>query len=168
MDIQIFRFLQPRLLAVLNESAWALISSWALPGLLIIAASVWAQRHKRWKTLGLCLACGLLGESLNSHLIKPIFALPRPCLSEGLSLLQRCSSTYSMPSSHAVSIVAGLLPLAWAWRSAAPALAFSGAIFIISRIALGMHWPSDLIVGALVGMAIGILGITAQKRFAAR
>ncbi|MDE0881664.1 MAG: phosphatase PAP2 family protein [Myxococcota bacterium] len=168
MDVQIFRFLQPLLLAVLNEPAWVLISSWALPGLLIIAGSIWAQRHKQWKTLALCLACGLLAETLNSHLIKPIFALPRPCLSEGLSLLQRCSSTYSMPSSHAVSIVAGLLPLAWAWRSAAPVFVFSGGLFIISRIALGMHWPSDLIVGALIGSGIGLLGISAQKRFAAR
>lgn len=168
MDIQVFRFLQPLLLAVLSESAWAVISSWALPGLCIIAGAFWAQRHKRWKTLALCLACGLLGESLNSHLFKPLFALPRPCLSEGLSLLQRCSSTYSMPSSHAVSIVAGLLPMAWAWRSAAPVLAFSAGLFIISRIALGMHWPSDLIIGALVGTAIGLLGISTQKRFAAR
>ncbi len=168
MDEQLFRTLHPILLHSLNEAAWRLITSWALPGTVLVAAALWAQREKQVKTLLVCIACGLLGESLNSHIIKPLFALPRPCLQEGLSLLARCSSTYSMPSSHAVSIVAGLLPLALAWRRAALPLAVLALLFMASRLALGMHWPSDLLVGAIVGALIGLGGWRLQNKFAGR
>ena len=168
MDEQIFRSLQSVLLALISEPVWALITSWALPGGILIAASFWAHRERRWKTLAVCVACGLLGEALSSHVIKPLLAIPRPCRIDGLSPLTRCSWTYSMPSSHAVSITAGLLPLALHWRRAAPALAALGLLFILSRSALGMHWPSDLIVGTLVGAGIGFIGYRGQKLTTAR
>ena len=168
MDEQIFRTLQPLLLGIIGEPVWALITSWALPGAILVAAGFWAHRERRWKTLAVCIACGLLGETLSSHVIKPLFAIPRPCRVDGLSLLSRCSWTYSMPSSHAVSITAGLLPLALHWKRAAPALALLGLLFILSRSALGMHWPSDLLVGTLIGAAIGFIGYRLQKRTAAR
>ena len=168
MDEQIFRSLQPVLLGLIGEPGWALITSWALPGLVLAAAGLWAHRERRWKTLLICVCCGLLGESLSSHVIKPIFAVARPCRIEGMSLLTRCSWTYSMPSSHAVSIVAGLLPLALAWRRAALGLGVLAFLFIMSRSALGMHWPSDLLVGALIGAIIGIAGHRWQNRTAAR
>ena len=168
MDEQIFRSLQSVLLALISEPIWALITSWALPGCILVAASIWAHRERRWKTLAVCVACGLLGETLSSHVIKPLLAIPRPCRIDGLSLLNRCSWTYSMPSSHAVSITAGLLPLALHWRRSAPALAGLGLLFILSRSALGMHWPSDLVVGTLIGAAIGFIGYRIQKRTTAR
>ena len=168
MDEQVFRSLQPLLLNALSEFGWALITSKALPGLILVAGALWAHREKRFKTLIFCCACGLLGETLNSHIIKPLFALPRPCLQEGLSLLSRCSQTYSMPSSHAVAIVAGTLPLALAWRRAALPLAIAALLFIVSRLALGMHWPSDLLVGAIVGALIGLGGWRLENRLAAR
>ena len=168
MDEQIFRTLQSFLLGAVGEPVWALITSKALPGCVLIAAAVWAHRQRRWKTLAVCVACGLVGEALSSHVIKPLLAVPRPCQTEGLSLLSRCSSTYAMPSSHAVSITAGLLPLALHWRRAAPPLAVLGLLFILSRSALGMHWPSDLAVGTILGAGIGFIGYHLQKRTAAR
>jgi undecaprenyl-diphosphatase len=168
MDEQIFRTLQPALLSLLDESIWALITSKALPLVILAAAAFWAHRNQRWKTLAICVALGLLGESISSHLIKPFLAVPRPCRLEGMSLLSRCSWTYSMPSSHAVSITAGLVPLALHWRRAAPWLAVAALLFILSRAALGMHWPSDLFVGALLGSAIGFTGYQLQKRTTAR
>ena len=168
MDEQLFRRLQPLLLNALSEYGWSLITSWALPGLVFVAAALWAQRERRLQTLLICVACGLLAESLNSQIIKSLFAAPRPCLQEGLSLLSRCSPTYSMPSSHAVSIVAGLLPLSLAWRRAAAPLAIAALLFIASRLALGMHWPSDLLVGAVIGAIIGLAGWRLENRLAAR
>jgi undecaprenyl-diphosphatase len=73
-----------------------------------------------------------------------------------------------MPSSHAVSIVAGLLPLGLAWRRAAAPLCGAALLFIASRLALGMHWPSDLLVGAFIGAIIGFAGWRLENRLAAR
>ncbi len=168
MDEQIFRTLQSFLLTIIGEPVWAIITSWALPGCILIGAGFWAHRERRWKTLAICVACGLLGEALSSHVIKPLLGIPRPCRIEGLSLLSRCSWTYSMPSSHAVSITAGLVPLALHWKRAAPILAILGLLFILSRSALGMHWPSDLVIGTLLGAGIGFIGYRIQKRTAAR
>ena len=58
MDEQIFRTLQPLLLGIISEPVWALITSWALPGAILVAAGFWAHRERRWKTLAVCIACG--------------------------------------------------------------------------------------------------------------
>ena len=163
MDERIFLTLHPWLLDLGGEASWRFITSKLFVAIVLGAASVWAHRHKQWRNLGIAVLCGLAGESLSSHVLKPLFAVPRPCLTEGLSQLARCSSTFAMPSSHAVSIVAGLVPLGYAWKAARPLLAVAAILFILSRLALGMHWPSDLLVGSLIGLSVGLVGIKAQN-----
>jgi undecaprenyl-diphosphatase len=65
------------------------------------------------------------------------------------------SDRFSFPSGHALnafaigSVVALAFPLA-----AVPVLAFASSI-AASRVVLGLHWLSDVLAGALVGLLIG-------------
>jgi undecaprenyl-diphosphatase len=99
----------------------------------------------------------VLAETLG-YLLK---ARPRPCHAlEGVRLLVECSASFSLPSSHAVTSFAYAVPLSLLTRPFLTALlrlfplvlAFMVAL---SRPYLGVHYPSDILAGALLGGGVG-------------
>ncbi len=113
-----------------------------------------------WTFLIACVAVYLAGWA--EDWMKNAVARPRPCLViEGVRLILPCPGSYSMPSGHALSSFAFAVPLwyltrrfmeTW-WRIFPLLLA---AMVSFSRIYLGVHYPTDVLVGALLGAAIGI------------
>jgi undecaprenyl-diphosphatase len=105
-------------------------------------------RADRW---GRAAAGVTLAYLLNTAL-KSVVRRKRP-LVEGLPQLISTPTKLSFPSAHASSSFAaaraysGLLP-------AAPLYATASAM-ALSRVALGVHYPSDIVAGALLGTAIG-------------
>lgn len=100
------------------------------------------------------------------HVIKHSFARVRPChVLDGVRLLVNCPHSLSMPSGHAVSSFAVSLPLFYLTRSFIslpwrlyPLLLATAIAY--SRVYVGVHYPSDVIVGAVLGSALsGVLCI---------
>ena len=103
------------------------------------------------------LVAGFLGPvaiGLN-FAVKLIVRRPRPVL-EGLPPLGGAPSTLSFPSAHATASFA----CATAMTRLAPEAAF---LFILAagiaacRPYLGMHYPSDVLAGAILGTALGLV-----------
>jgi membrane-associated phospholipid phosphatase len=102
----------------------------------------------------ICAALGPIAIGLN-FVIKAIVKRPRPVL-EGLPPLGGAPSSLSFPSAHATSSFA----VATAMTRVEPlaALAFVLAFALaLGRPYLGMHYPSDVLVGALLGVALGLI-----------
>ena len=102
----------------------------------------------------ICAVLGPLAIGLN-FVVKAIFKRPRPVL-EGLPPLGGAPSSLSFPSAHATSSFA----VATAMTRVEPlgALAFALAIALaLGRPYLGMHYPSDVVAGALLGLALGLI-----------
>jgi len=106
--------------------------------------------------------CALFVAELAEYWLKQTVARTRPCqVIEGIRLIVPCPNSYSMPSGHAVSSFAVALPLfygtrefiAIVWRLYPLLLA---ALIAFSRIYLGVHYPSDVLAGALLGAATGL------------
>ena len=102
----------------------------------------------------ICAALGPVAIGLN-FAVKAIFRRPRPVL-EGLPPLGGAPSGLSFPSAHATSSFA--VATAMARVEPLGALAFTlAAALALGRPYLGMHYPSDVLAGALLGVALGLL-----------
>jgi decaprenylphosphoryl-5-phosphoribose phosphatase len=101
--------------------------------------------------------CALLAPAaiVLNYGVKTIVRRPRPVL-EGLPPLGGAPSSLSFPSAHATSSFA----VATAMTRIEPvgAIAFVlAAALALGRPYLGMHYPSDVLAGALLGVVIGLL-----------
>jgi len=139
----------------------------ALGGVILIPISivfVLAALTTRRFRLALVVAFVLLGATLFTDIVKDQIARPRP-----VDPLVEAAG-YSFPSGHSLNSAAtyGLIALV-VWRSELPLVVRRIAVILgvtlpfligLSRIALGVHYPSDVIGGWLAGIAFVALAAT--------
>lgn len=141
------------LITRLGDLRTQLIAALALCLMLLLA--------RQWRAL--CLAIGAtLGTALANTALKALFSRNRP------DVLLEPLSSYSFPSGHssaafAFFLLLGLLAgreqpprwrLTWLLLAGLPAAAIA-----LSRVYLGVHWPSDIIAGAVLAAGICALSL---------
>ena len=104
------------------------------------------------------LATGAAGLAVYK-LLKRTFVRERPFIRHaGISLAGAPLDRYSFPSGHTLHAVA----FTWQACAAFPELTFALAPLALaiaaSRVVLGLHYPTDVLVGALLGVASGAVG----------
>jgi len=105
-----------------------------------------------------------LGDFTSASIIKPEVMRVRPCndvpFKEQVTTRVRCGSGYSMPSSHATNHFAiGVFILMLFRRQWKPIVWLSivwAASISFAQIYVGVHYPGDILVGAMLGTAIGL------------
>ncbi len=109
------------------------------------------RRSARWRRAAVTVA----GSYLTSTTIKLLIGRQRPVV-ENLPHLMETPTGLSFPSSHATSSFAA----ARAYSRLVPAgPLYAGAVAMaLSRLYLGVHYPSDIAAGAALGTVLGSLG----------
>jgi undecaprenyl-diphosphatase len=116
----------------------------------LIAAVFPAHRSAAWRLL-LALGFTIL---VNDYVLKPAVDRPRPfAVIADLKVIDAKPATSSFPSGHAAMAVAGALAGARMIPASAWLLWPLGLIVAVSRVYIGVHWPTDILAGALVGLA---------------
>ena len=93
------------------------------------------------------------------ELLKRGTARPRPCVAagSGLRALVPAIDTHSFPSGHTLHAVAFTLALVPHYPPLAWVLVPFTALVGVSRVVLGLHYPSDVLAGAALGALLGML-----------
>ena len=106
----------------------------------------------------------LISDQTADNIIKPYFQRIRPChVLENVHLLINCSQSYAFPSNHAVNNFAAAVLFSYFYPSMKYFL-FTGAFIVsLSRVMCGVHYPFDILGGALIGMAFAYLIIFLWK-----
>jgi membrane-associated phospholipid phosphatase len=140
-----------------------LAGEWAAIWVAIGAGAAAADRRRRSRWLA-AAAVGPFAIGLN-FAIKVAVGRKRPLLDEHPPLA-RAPTKLSFPSAHATSSLAAATALGRVRPSARPALYGLAAAVCLSRPYLGMHYPSDVVAGALLGTLLGrsVPGLDGARR----
>lgn len=144
-----------------------LITTLGNGGAFWIVLAVALLIFKKTRKVGLCCALALIFDLLVVNIcIKPLVGRVRPyAVLEQIQILVSQPGDHSFPSGHS----AGSFACAWAffrmyrnkkWGIAAVALA---ALIALSRLYVGVHYPTDVIFGVIIGVAVAEAGVCAGR-----
>lgn len=136
-------------------------------GIFWIAVSLVLVCIKKTRRCGICMLIALaLGFVSGELILKNIICRPRPFVSfpNYTTLLISAPSGWSCPSGHSCSSFAVAAALfIHNKRLGTPALILS-ALIAFSRVFLFVHWPSDVLLGAALGVISAIAVCIVAKR----
>lgn len=138
--------------------ALAVFFNWAgMHGELWILFGVLLLVRRPTRKAGLAMLLALLFYLVAGDMIlKPLFARPRPCdLNPLVQLLVARPNSHSFPSGHTSSAFAAAGALFFQNRRLGiPALVLA-AFIGFTRLYLYVHFPTDVLAGVLLGLALG-------------
>lgn len=121
---------------------------------------------RRYRKQGVVLLAGLAaGVLVGNVVLKNVIARPRPCwLEPGTPLLIAVPTDFSFPSGHTLSSFIGATILTGTDRRFGWVAVPLAGLIAFSRLYLYVHFPSDVLGGAVLGVLIGILALACGKK----
>lgn len=131
--------------------------------LFAVALALMVSRRAKDKAAGIILTASLAASYQVCALVKEVIARPRPFVAlPDVNILVHVGG-FSMPSNHAATAFAAAYILSGYYRK--PFVFYSVAVIIsIARVYLGVHYPSDVLAGAFIGMVIGYTLVHVAER----
>jgi len=170
LDVEVFRFLNQTIANPVGDLLWPLITDYdrLLPvRIVLIGVWIWLvwKGGVRGRTAAfLLIPLILFSDQLSSTLIKGLINRPRPChmvdgvqVVQGIHLLVDCGGGKSFPSSHAVNNFAVATLFSRYYSRGKWWLYGWAALVALSRPAVGVHYPSDILGGAVIGTFVALL-----------
>lgn len=127
-------------------------------GYIWIAAALIMCASRKYRRCGITLLFGLLaGVLIGNIVLKNLICRDRPCwIREIDDLLLAVPKDYSFPSGHTLSSFLAATVIVRRHRRLGIAAFTAAALIAFSRMYLYVHFPTDIIGGAVVGSAIGL------------
>lgn len=156
-ELPILWWIREHLTAPFLDTVMPYISSLARTGefwiLLALILVCFKKTRKAGVAMGIAMACGYLIGNMG---LKNLFARTRPYDMVEVELLVSKLHDFSFPSGHTLVSVEAATALWYHHRKwGVPALVLAGLI-AYSRLYLFVHYPTDVLAGALLGIGIAL------------
>ncbi|MBW6411512.1 phosphatase PAP2 family protein [Clostridium weizhouense] len=153
-DDRILNFIQENLRSPIMDRVIPFITSLGNGGFIWIAIAIIFIITKKYRKYGLIMIptliiCGLIGDVT----IKPLVGRERPFnITEGIELLIKAPTGFSFPSGHTMSSFAAAAIISKANNKFGILAFILAALIGFSRMYLYVHYPSDVLVGCILGI----------------
>jgi 4-amino-4-deoxy-L-arabinose transferase-like glycosyltransferase/membrane-associated phospholipid phosphatase len=141
------------------------VMQWFVPAVFIgFVAALFGGTRVRLCALTMAFV-SLLGNALVINVIKHAVARPRPCMAL-TDVIERlgCTASGGMPSAHAANWFAATMIVFLFYRKSLRFMLPMALAVSFSRVYTGVHYPSDVLAGAILGAgyaAAGVIGLQA-------
>ena len=145
--------------------------TWVPLYLAALTYFIYKQKQKAILTIVLVVATIALADQLSVHLFKNVFLRYRPCHNLDIQnmthiLHEHCGGQYGFVSSHAANAFGFAIFTAFVIqkRKISYLLILWAIVVSYSRIYLGVHYPADILGGAILGSSIAIIVALIYKK----
>jgi undecaprenyl-diphosphatase len=148
-------------------AAMTLVSAWWVKGVAIAAVGAAADLRRRARAVPwtpVLATVALLAASAASGALKDALDRARPAVAEPGAALVAMPGDASLPSGHAATAAAAAAVVALLHPRLRLPLAALVAAIGLSRIYLGVHYPSDVLAGFVLGVAVAWVVVAAARR----
>jgi undecaprenyl-diphosphatase len=143
---------------------WRNANTWVPLYLFLIVFSVLNFRNRSFFWILGAVFTLVLTDQISSSVFKPFFERPRPCndpvlMSHVRLLLDHCSGGYSFTSSHATNhfgfAIYVFVTLRGIFKKWSYLFLIWAATVSYAQVYVGVHYPLDILCGAMLGASIG-------------
>jgi undecaprenyl-diphosphatase len=139
--------------------------------LIYVLAALWLVLFWRARRRGRIVALATLvviavSDQASANLFKSLFARARPPYAlDNVRLLVDTTRSFSFPSAHAANAFALASFVSSFYRRTRVWLYAAAALVAYSRVYVGVHYPTDILAGAALGLAVGLGTAYVLRRF---
>lgn len=127
-------------------------------GLFWIATGILLLCFRKTRVCGFCVLAGLaVGALITNVTLKPLVARDRPFwVNDTVQLLVSAPKDFSFPSGHTQASFVSAAAIWMNHRKWGTAAFILAALIAFSRLYLYVHFPTDVLAGAVIGICVGI------------
>lgn len=160
LDLKLFRLINQELSNPVFDWFMPFISSksfWLIPIFIGLVLLFWlGKKRGRIATLLIILTIAT-ADPFCARVLKPTFKRLRPSHElNDVRLLGKKGGKYGFPSNHAANVAGSMLILAFFYRRYKYLCGGLALVVGYSRIYLGVHYPTDVLAGFVIGIGISV------------
>ena len=143
-------FLDTVMVTIFNDIVGTKGEIWVILGIVLLLIP-------KTRKAGLCvLSAYIVAYYIGDGILKDLIARPRPCMvDETVELLVSKPSSFSCPSVHSMLAFASASSVFWFHKKAGIAALVFAALIGFSRMYFFVHFPTDVLLGSVLGFLIG-------------
>jgi undecaprenyl-diphosphatase len=164
MDTSLFFLINRGLQNNVLDAVMVFLTNWSYLLFVALLIPLFITDRRKGLFVFLIAALGFFAADGLGGFLKHIIERPRPCqVIPDARLVVTCLHSFSFPSGHSMTSFAAASLIGYYFRKAAVPAFIIAVLVAVSRVYVGVHYPSDVLGGAVLGGAVAGLIIYVRQ-----